>query len=393
MNGEKSNTIVKIRSYDPALLFGVMALVGLGLVMVYSSSSALALKSFGSDIHYVKRQFIFFLVGVIALIITRNIPFRSYYPLAYPFLGVTLLLLGLVHVPGLGVTAGGATRWINLGVISFQPSEAARLVFVMYLAYSMTKKHTLMNEFAVGVVPHLLVAGIVCALLMSQPDFGSSVLLCAVTGIMLFAGGVRLKHLVMLVVPAVVVGALFVLSSEYRIRRMIAVWDPWSCAQDAGYQVVHSLMAFGTGGIVGTGVGNSYQKLFYLPEPHTDFIFSVLGEEMGLWGVLAVVILYGLIVWRGLVIARQVPDTFGSYLATGITATLGLQACTNMAVTMGLLPTKGLTLPFISYGGTSLVINMAAIGILINIASYKGPREVRAVRRRKALATKDRGSK
>lgn len=381
----KTTTIQKTNGYDPWLVLAVMALVGIGLVMVYSASSAVALKEFGSDAHYVKRQFMYMLLGFLMLIAARRIPFRFYFALAYPILFAAILMVLLVHVPGLGVTAGGATRWLRLGPIRFQPAEVARLALIIYLAYSMTRKRDSMGEFSVGVVPHILVTGFICFLLMLQPDFGSSVLMCAVAGIMLFVGGARLSHLGLLGLCAVPLGGMFIIGAEYRLKRVLSFWNPWACETDAGYQIAHSLMAFGTGGIAGVGPGKGYQKLFYLPEPHTDFVFSVVGEELGLWGVCLVLLLFALVVWRGLVISKRVPDRFGSYLAAGITASVGLQAFVNMAVAMGLLPTKGLTLPFLSYGGTSLVLNLTAMGILMNIASYRGPREVRAANRRRTV--------
>ena len=260
-------------------------------------------------------------------------------------------------------------RWLRIGGFTFQPSEFARFAFIIYLAYSMDKKKENIKDFSVGFLPHLLVLGIFAALILMQPDFGSVVIFGAITWLMLFVGGVRISHLLLSLVFIMPAAYIFMISAEYRIKRIISFLDPWQYSADEGYQIIHSLMAFGTGGIWGTGIGKGYQKLFYLPEPHTDFIFSVIGEELGLIGVLFIIALYALIFWRGIIIARNAKDTFCAFIAAGLITAIILQVCVNMGVTLGLLPTKGLTLPFLSYGGTSLLINMASIGILMNIGA------------------------
>jgi cell division protein FtsW len=245
---------------------------------------------------------------------------------------------------------------------------------VIWLAYSLSKKQDRVKAFSIGMVPHLVVLGVFVLLISRQPDFGSVVILGAVTWVMLFAGGVRLIHLLSPLVVLLPAAYLFMISAEYRIGRLLSFLNPWKYQSDEGYQVIHSLMAFGSGGVFGTGIGKGYQKLFYLPEPHTDFVFSVIGEELGLIGVLAILALYFIILWRGVLIARRIRDPFGQLLAVGLTAAIGLQVGVNMSVALGLLPTKGLTLPFMSYGGTSLLINMASVGILLNIAASRGDR-------------------
>jgi cell division protein FtsW len=278
-------------------------------------------------------------------------------------------MLAVVAFTGLGVSVGGASRWLQLGPVRFQPSELARLALVIYMAYSMSKKDDQLRDFYVGFFPHFIVLGLFSVLLMAQPDFGSVVVFGTLTWIMLFVGGCRLTHLMSVILVLAPMGLLFMTQAEYRVRRLMSFLDPWKYTSDEGYQIVHSLMAFGSGGITGAGIGKGYQKLFYLPEPHTDFIFSVVGEELGLIGVMAVILLYGIMLLRGVQIARNAKDSFGSFLAMGITVTLGLQVCINMGVALGMLPTKGLTLPFLSYGGTSLLINMAAVGIMMNVGA------------------------
>lgn len=367
------------RGLDVALVVGVMGLAGIGLVMVYSASTAWALKMHGSETYFIKRQFIYFIASLGAFWLAYKIPYRAYQKLAYPALALCALLLVLVHVPGIGHSAGGATRWIRLPGVMFQPSEFARIALVIYYAYSMTRKQDVMRNFWIGLVPHILVTLFLCGLLMTQPDFGSSVLLVGVSGLMLFLGGAKTSTLVSMGGAAFIVGMSLIMGSEYRSERFLSFLNPWIYESDQGYQICHSLMAFGSGGVGGAGWGDSIQKLLYLPEPHTDFIFSIIGEEMGLWGVALVVGLYGLVLWRGIEISRKSTTMFGAYLAIGITAGIGMQAFVNMGVSMSLLPAKGLTLPFLSYGGSSLVLNMAAIGILCNIGARRRPKFKKAM--------------
>lgn len=355
--------------YDIKLLLPVLFLVGIGIVMVYSASSAMALKKFGSAFFFIRKQALFALAGVVVLVFCSRFPYRLYRSLAYPILCVAVLLLIAVHVSGLGHTAGGSTRWLRLGGLSFQPSEFARFAMIVYLAYSLARKDDQLKDFYVGFLPHILVLGVITALIFLQPDFGSVVIIAMVTYLMMFVGGVRLTHMAISLTVFLPVLYFFMTGAEYRLRRLLSFLDPWQYPADEGYQIIHSLMAFGTGGIWGTGIGKGYQKLFYLPEPHTDFIFSVIGEELGLAGIAIILVLFAIILWQGLRIAKNADDPFGAFLATGLTVSILLQVCVNMGVTLGLLPTKGLTLPFLSYGGTSLLINMASIGILMNIAA------------------------
>ena len=357
-------------SYDIGLLFPVLFLVGIGIVMVYSASSAVALKKFGSDYLFLKRQAVFALIGLVGLVVCRNFPYRWYRPLTYPLLALALIFLIAIQFTDYGLSAGGAARWLRFGELSFQPAEFARLALIIFLAYSLDKKGARLKKFYIGFVPHVIVWAVFAFWIIGQPDYGTVVILAALTWLMMFVGGVRCLHLfgslILLVIP---MAYYFLTSSQYRMNRIMGFLNPWQYPADQGYQIIHSLMAFGTGGLWGAGIGNGYQKLFYLPEPHTDFIFSIIGEEFGLMGVLAIIVLYAWILLRGLKIARNAPDTFGSLIAIGLTAAMGIQICINMGVTLGLLPTKGLTLPFLSYGGTSLLLNMASIGILMNIGA------------------------
>ena len=355
--------------YDKFLLVGTLLLMSVGVVMVYSASSVVAQQRFGSDVYFLKRHVLYALVGILVLVTCRYVPYPVYRKMAYPILAITFVLLMALYVPGVGHSVGGAKRWLRIFGVSFQPSEFARLALIIYLAYSLSKKRERIKEFSIGFLPHAIVGGILALLVVLQPDFGMAAMLALMAWIMLFVGGVRFFYLFTSVAALLPIAYYLLFHVGYRAKRLVSFIDPWRYESDAGYQIVHSLMAFGSGGVLGSGIGNSYQKLFYLPEPHTDFVFSVLGEECGLVGVFLVVGLYAMIVWRGIVIAMRAQDLFGSYLAVGLVSALGLQVCVNIGVVMGLLPTKGLTLPFLSYGGTSLVMNAAAIGILMNISA------------------------
>lgn len=353
--------------FDINLLIPVLILLGIGIIMVYSSSSAVAMKKFGSDYYFLKKQAAFSILGMIALLVCRKFPLKLLCSLTYPMLCAAFLFLVALQIPGVGVSVGGAVRWLHFGGLSFQPSEFTRFALIVYLAYSMSKKQDKLEDFYIGFLPHVLVLCIFISLIFFQPDFGSAVILGMITWIMMFVGGVQIKHLVSSLVVFIPIASVFLVSAEYRLQRLVSFWDPWQHAADGGYQLIHSLMAFGTGGVWGAGIGNGWQKMFYLPEPHTDFIFSVIGEELGLLGTMGIMGLYMVIVLKGIKIAMNAKDPFASFLAIGLTAAIGIQVCVNMAVTLGLLPTKGLTLPFLSYGGTSLLLNMISAGILMNI--------------------------
>ncbi len=352
---------------DYRLLIPVLLLVGIGVAMVYSASSEIAIKQFGNEYHFFRKQLIAAGIGCAAMLMLQFVPYRIYRPLAYLFLVGALVLLFVVLIQGVGQTAGGATRWLRIHGVSFQPIEFAKLSLIVFMAYSLSKKQERVEEFNIGFFPHVIIICLFSGLILLQPDFGSMAIIWVLAWIVMYAGRVRVKHLAgafLLVLPLM---ASLIATSEYRLKRYMSFLDPWKYPLDEGYQIIHSLMAFGSGGLLGKGFGQSYQKLFYLPTPHTDFIFSVIGEEGGWLWVLIVLALYLIILWRGIEIARSRTDFFGSLLALGITVAIALQTVVNMGVSLSLLPTKGLTLPFLSYGGTSLVINMVLVGMLMNI--------------------------
>ena len=368
-NNKSKETVVS--RYDIKIIFPVILLTGLGIIMVYSSSSAMALKKFSGEYFFLKKQILCAMIGLATMFFCARFPYKYYQILAYPLLCLSIFLLIMVKFTALGYSAGGSQRWLYFAGYSFQPSELARFAMIIFLAYSLHKKQDKVKNFSIGFLPHIILLIILTSLIIIQPDFGATAILWALTWIMLFIGGVRLLYLsssLMIIIPA---GCCFIFYSGYRIKRILSFLDPWAHMQDGGYQIVQSLIAFGSGGIWGVGIGKGLQKLFYLPESHTDFIFSIIGEELGLCGVLIIIILYGFILWKGIIISNNAPDLFGSLLAMGITAAIGLQVLINMGVALGMLPTKGLTLPLISYGGTSLLFSMASIGILMNIGATK----------------------
>ena len=366
----------KTFSYDPLLLGAVLALVGLGLVMVYSSSAITAQDRIGDSFHYLKRQAIAAGLGFFAMAAALKLGYRRMARLAWPLLILAILLLVAVLLPGVGTTAGGAKRWIRFPGISIQPAEVAKVAWVIYLSYSLAKKAEKVKSFSVGFLPHLIFSGVLVLLCMLEPDFGSAVSLLVLMFVLLFAAGARLTYLVGSVLFALPLAYHAIASSPYRLRRITAFLDPWAHRHDIGYQVAESLMSIGSGGLTGLGLGDGRQKLFFLPEAHTDFIFAIIGEELGLLGVCALVALYGVIVWRGIRAALSASEPFGTYLGLGITALIGFQAVVNMGVAMGMLPTKGLTLPFVSYGGSSLIMLMGAAGLLLSVgASAEAPRK------------------
>jgi len=357
---------------DLVLLAAALALCAVGLVMVYSSSAVSALSRTGDSFYYLKRQALAFALGIASCIGMLKLGYRRLAWLAYPALLVAVAVLIAVLVPGVGTTAGGARRWIRLPGFSLQPAEIAKLALVVYLAYSLAKKREKVKVFAVGFLPHCLVTGLLIVLALAEPDFGTAVTMGLILFALLFAAGTKLSYLVGSMLAALPVLYHLVASSPYRMKRILAFMDPWAHRHDVGYQIAESLMSIGSGGVTGLGLGDGRQKLFFLPEAHTDFIFSIVGEELGLLGVALVIALYGVVVWRGFRASFNASEPFGAYLALGLTTLLGVQAVVNMMVAMGMLPTKGLTLPFVSYGGSSLVICLTATGLLLSIGQASG---------------------
>jgi cell division protein FtsW len=356
-------------AFDPLLLFAVLALVTIGLVMVYSASAVTAQDRLGNSFHFLERQVVAACLGLFTMAVAMKVGYRRVARFAYPLLVLAIILLVLVLIPGVGTYVGGAKRWIRFPGVSIQPAEVAKLAWVIYLSYSLAKKREKVAIFSIGFLPHVAISGLLVLLCMLEPDFGSSVTLLFLMFILLFAAGTKLSYLVGSVLVAIPFAYTAIIRSPYRFARWSAFLDPWGNRRGSGYQVTESLMSIGSGGWTGLGLGDGRQKLFFLPEAHTDFIFSIIGEELGLIGVAVVVLLYGIIIWRGIRAALAASEAFGTYLALGITSIIGFQATVNMAVAMGLAPTKGLTLPFISYGGSSLIVLMGAAGLLLSVSA------------------------
>jgi cell division protein FtsW len=357
---------------DLVLLSLVFAMVIFGLIMVYSSSFIYAQERTGDGFAFIKKQLIFASMGFGAMFCAIRIPFRKWADWAYPVAGITIAMLALVLIPHVGTRVLGAQRWLKLGPISVQPSEIAKFAMILFVAYQLEKKTPNIRRFVPGVVATFIIPAPALVLLLLQPDFGSAVMLTVVIFIMMFLAGVPKRFLGGIAGIGGFGAAALVLGSTYRRARLMTFLDPWKDPLGKGFQVLQSMLGVHNGSLFGVGLGNGKEKLFYLPEAHNDFIFAVIGEELGFIGVIAVILAYCFFIYRGLKIASDCwelrHDRFGSLAATGITLALGLQGFVNMAVVLGLLPTKGLTLPFISYGGSALVVDLFAIGILLNIS-------------------------
>jgi len=357
------------KEFDTTILLLAVVLTCLGVVMVYSSSSIVAAKRYSDGFYFLKRQGIFALLGFAVMAVAMQIDYHRLRPLAVPFLLGCVALMVLVLIPGISSRAGGASRWIRLPGFSLQPSELAKLGLVFYMAHSLAKKKEKIKSFKFGFIPYMVVLALLLLLLLLQPDLGSAITLGGVAMVMLLVAGTRLVYLASLGILSVPFLYFLVMDVAYRRKRILAFLNPWKDPTNTGFQIIQSWIAFGTGGLFGNGLGEGKQKLFYLPEAHTDFIFSVIGEELGFIGVFVIAALFLLLVTRGFRAALHAPDDFGRYLAFGLTLLLGLEAFVNIGVVMGMLPTKGLALPFLSYGGTSLLTSLAAVGVLLNISS------------------------
>ena len=358
------------RRLDIILLFAVLALVGIGIVMVYSTSAIIAGDRFGDPYYFLKRQALYAAVGFVLMIVMMFLPYEILKRFAYPILVSSVFLLIAVLIPGIGHRTGGAMRWLKIQSFSFQPSEFAKLGMVIFLAYLLAKKEEKIRSFSFGFLPPVLLSGLVIALVMKEPDFGAAFFLTVMVFLLLFVGGARVIYIASAFLIAIPVAYALLMNVGYRYKRLMSFIRPWEDPSGTSFQIIQSFLSFGSGGLFGLGLGEGRQKLFFLPAPHTDFIFSVIGEELGLVGATVVVLLFFILTLRGIQIGLSLEDRFGVYLALGITLMISLQAVINMGVVLGLLPTKGLTLPFISYGGTSLIANMAGVGILFQLSTH-----------------------
>ncbi|MGQ9746997.1 MAG: putative lipid II flippase FtsW [Candidatus Caldatribacteriaceae bacterium] len=364
---------------DPWLFWSVVILLLFGVVMVLSSSMTTGLYAYGDAFYFFRRHLKGVVLGIVVGIVTTFLPLSRLKRWSKFFLLLVLILLVMVFVPGVGRQGAGVYRWIRLGVFNFQPSELAKLAVVLYMADALTSYQDRVEDFWRGVVPFFIVVGIICLLILMEPNLGTAVFLLLLTFVMLFLGGGKIKHLLLVWAVLAPIGVFLVVvwGKEYWMDRFMAFLDPWKDPQGRGFHVIQSLIALGSGGIWGRGLGESRQKFFFLPDRHTDFIYAIVGEELGFLGTFFLVVLLGIILWRGWRIAIGAQDEFRCLLSMGIVAMIILQAFVNMGAVLRLLPITGITFPFLSYGNSSLLILCAAVGILFNIARHREGEEER----------------
>jgi cell division protein FtsW len=359
----------KIRTNpDFLIIFSTLFILSIGIVMVYSASAVMAFQEEGDWFFYTKRQLLFAILGIIAMFVMMNIDYWIWKKWAK--IGLITCFGLLVVVLIVGVERNGAQSWLGIGAFSIQPAEFMKLAMIAYLAKMLSEEQQKITSFFKGLMPALGVMGLAFGLIMLQPDLGTGTVLVGTSMVVIYAAGARLLHLFGLAMIGVVGFAGMVLMEPYRIKRITSFLDPWSDPLGAGFQLIQSLYAIGPGGLMGLGLGMSRQKYAYLPEPQTDFIFSILSEELGFIGGATVLVLFLLLFWRGMRTAITAPDLFGSLLATGIIAMIAIQVIINIGVVTGMFPVTGITLPFISYGGSSLTLTLTAVGVLLNVSRY-----------------------
>jgi cell division protein FtsW len=363
----RSELLPALRS-EPWLWGAAGALLLLGLMMTLNTTYFISLSKTGTPFHLFKRQLLSIALGLVAMLVLTRVPAAVLQTIAPYVFGLSVILLLALWLPGFGVNKSGARRWLNLGRLTIEPSELTKFAWVVFLADLLSRNEHRLCDFRRGFLPPLVIFSVLAAIVLSQPDFGATVVLSLLLFAMSFTAGVPPKQLGVVGAGVSLLFAFQAWHKSYRLRRVLAFAHPWDLTRSAGFQLVQSLIALGAGGKWGVGLGAGEQKMFYLPQAHTDFVFAIVGEELGLVGALAVVALFGTILVRGMRIARNEPETFASLLAVGMTALLALQAVINMAVVTGLLPTKGLALPFLSYGGSAMVVSLAALGVLLGLS-------------------------
>lgn len=366
------------RPFDFVLFLTVLVLLSIGLVMVFSASAYFAGDPegpFNDPFHFFKRQLFGALLGIVAMFVMVNYDYWRLKRWVGPMLVVAFVLLLLVLIPGVGMELLGARRWINLGFFSFQPSELVKICIITFTAYGLARKREQVQYFVPGLLPFIMVAGAAAGLILLQPDLGTAATIVGTVFIMFFAAGARISHLAVMGGIAVLLVAAAIKLEPYRMQRFMAFLDPEADPTGAGWNILNSLMSLASGGFLGTGLGQGrHSKFLFLPERHTDFIFAAIGEELGFIGGFLVIMLFIILVWRGFKIAITCPDAFGSLLAAGLVSGIALQALVNIGVVTGTLPVTGITLPFVSFGSTSLIFSMMGVGIILNISKYSTPR-------------------
>ena len=361
----------KLKS-DRLLFLATILLVGLSVVMVYSASAPVALQRYGRASMFLVRQGMWALLGLSMLYVVMRIDYHHYREPAFIWSLLGLVVLMLVAVLFVS-PVNGTRRWFGVGGLGIQPSELAKVACVFFTALMLERRMHRIDDLSYSLMPIGLIVGLVVALILLQPDFGTSISLALVVAVMIFAAGLHYRYFVGLALVALPAIYLVLVAAPYRRRRLLAFWDPWADPLGDGFQIIQSLVAVGTGGVFGRGLMGGVQKLFYLPEPHTDFIYAVISEELGLIGATAILLCFCVIAWRGLRIAARADDTFGSFVALGLTTMIAAQAFVNISVVLGLMPTKGIPLPLVSFGGSSLLINLIGMGVLLNVSQHVPP--------------------
>ncbi len=357
------------RQPDYLLLATILLLLTIGIIMVFSSSYIMAYKWYGNSFYFFNRQTVYAIISVIIFFIALKIDYHFWQKIAIPILILSIFLLILLYFPGFARQVRGAKRWLTIGPLSLQPSELAKFALILYIADCLTRKTAKdISSFIWGILPVFIVTVLIFLLIFGQPDFSTALVIMGCSFIMLFIGGSKITQLFSLIVLLLPMGMMMALGEDYRRVRLLSFLNPWGDPLKSGFHIIQSLLALGSGGLSGVGIAQSRQKFFYLPDQHTDFIFSIIGEELGFLGVLAVIALFILFLWRGILISLKAKDNFGLLLAAGITSLIVFQTIINISVVTKLIPTTGITLPFISYGGSSLIVNMFCGGILLNIS-------------------------
>lgn len=355
---------------DIYLLFFVILLVGIGLMMIYSASHIWATDKFADPFYFVKRQGLFAVLGIALMFFVMQIHYLQWKKYVYIILFLSYLLLILVLIPGIGIVRGGAQSWIGIGIFSIQPAEFSKLALIIFLSTFLTSKNTEITSLKKGFIPSLFILFSTFGFIMLQPDLGTGIVLVLTCMLLIFIAGAKISHFLSLAAMGGIAFVGLILSAPYRISRITAFLNPWEDPLGDGFQIIQSLYAIGPGGLLGVGFKNSLQKYFYLPEPQTDFIFSIFAEEYGFIGGVGLLILFILVLWRGIYIALKAPDAFSRLLAFGIVGMITIQVMINISVVIGLIPVTGITLPLLSYGGSSLVLCLFSIGILLNISKF-----------------------
>lgn len=355
---------------DYVLMVTTLLLLVIGLIMVYSASAIWADYRFHDSFFFLKRQLLFASIGIAVMLFVMNVEYWVWHKWSKVLLIICFILLIIVLIPGVGLVRGGARSWLGIGAFSIQPSEFMKIAMIIFLARFLTEHQKRITSFRKGLLPSLSLVFLAFGMIMLQPDLGTGVVMVGTCIVMIYIAGAKLSHFFTLGLVGLAGLVSLIISAPYRIQRITSFLDPWSDPLGSGFQIIQSLYAIGPGGIMGLGLGQSRQKFFYLPEPQTDFIFSILAEETGFLGGAFVLLLFCIMLWRGIRIASHAPDAFGSYLAVGIVGMLVIQVVINVSVVTGLMPVTGITLPFLSYGGSSLTLMLGSVGILLNISRY-----------------------